>query len=487
MKASILKKEGSTVTLEVEAPATVVEEAYNKAYRQVVNRVNIPGFRKGKAPRHILERFYGAELIKEEAIREVLPKHYLQAVEDTAIEPVDDPEFDDIEFDLGKPLKFTAAVQVRPEVELGDYNDISVAFQAPSVTKEEVDYQFNLLLDRMAELRPLEEGATVEEGNYANCHVKGLGGSDNPLANMDDDLTYIEAGKPVGLLPGLSQALVGMKLGESKQFSAEFSLPKEETPEEPQETAESAEAAEAVDSSDEPAPEAEPAKVEFMVTLNEAYQKHLPEMEEFLKTIGHENDENAKKDLEERILKMRMDTARRLHTDEVEAKLVEMSSVDIPKAMIDHKAQTILERFAARLKDQGTDVDSYMKSSGRTPEDMRTEIEAQAAKEVKSELVLDAVASKEEIEVPEEMVDSVLESLAREANTEVGAMKTTLDVRGALEGLRKDLLRSHTLQKLVAEAASRAGTPLPEEPKPEDTQQEENEKANEATADEQML
>ncbi len=472
MKASILKKEGSTVTLEVEASATGVEEAYNKAYRQVVNRVNIPGFRKGKAPRHILERFYGAEIIKEEAIREVLPKHYMQAVEDTGIEPVDDPEFDDIEFDLGQPLKFKAAVQVRPDVELGDYNTISVAFNDPTVTDEEVDQQFNMLLDRMAELRPLEEGAAMEAGNYANCHVKGLGGSDNPLANMDDDLTYIEAGKPVGLLPGLSQALVGMKIGDSKKFSAEFSVPVKEAPEEPKEAEE---------------PKAEPAKVEFMVTLNEAYEKQLPEMEEFLKTIGHESQENAKKDLEERILKMRMDTARRLHTDEVEAKLVEMSSVDIPKAMIDHKAQTILERFAARLKDQGTDVDSYMQSSGRTPENMRTEIETQAEKEVKSELVLDAVASKEGITVPEEMVDSVIESLAREANTEVGAMKTTLDVRGALEGLRKDLLRSQTLQKLVVDAASRAGTPLPEEPKSGDTQQEGNEEENKAATDEQML
>ncbi|MGI6644047.1 MAG: trigger factor [Bacillota bacterium] len=465
MKVNVVKKEGSRVTLEVEAPASVVDEAYGKAYKSVVRRVNIPGFRRGKAPRHIVERFYGVEPLKEEAIRETLPGQYIKAVEEAGIEPVDDPEFDDIEFDLGKPLKFTASVDVRPEVQLGEYGSVSVPFETPQVTDEEVDRQFDLLRDRMSELRPLEEGVVLEAGHYANCHVKALEGGHNPLSGMDDDLTYIEVGNEYGLIPGLSQALVGMKSGESKEFTCVFPKPASESPPEVTDgtTPEKAED-EAV--SDETALD-EAALAKFVVTVKETYEKHLPEIDEVLKTIGQDTVEDAKKDIKQRITNMRLDMARRRHADEVETKVVEMSSVEIPRAMINRKAQEILERFAQRLKESGTDFDQYMRSSGRTPEDLTADIEKQAEKEVKTELVFDAIAVKEGIEVSEETVDKVVASLAQQARAELGAMKTTLDLRGALAGIRKDLARSEALHKISTEAAIRAGTPIPEaEPVP---------------------
>ncbi len=467
MQVSV-KKEGSKVSLEIEAPADVVEEAYQKAYKSIVRRVNIPGFRRGKAPLYLVERHVGEDVIKDEAIKDVLPSQYFEAVKEAGIDPVDDPEFVEVHFVRGEPLKFTAAVDVRPDVHLGDYRTLSEPFEAPKVTDEEVQRQFDVLRDRMSELRPLDEASHLEAGNYANCHVKGIEGDVPFFANMDEDFNYTQVGTDYGLIPGLSTALVGMKTGEQKEFIGVFpetapaaDAADKDAQESPPEEEDVQVTPEVASAGDAPEGEEKPERtVKFLVTVKETYQKLVPETEKVLKTMGQDTVEDAKAEIKRQILASRHDAARKQHAETVEKKAVEMSSVDIPKVMIIRRAQDILDRFASRLKESGTDLEHYMESSGRSVEDLRADVEKQAADEVKAELVFDAIAEKEQIEVSQEMLDGVIGSLAREAGREFGAMKTTLEFRGALDGLTRSLARGEALQKLSLEAAQRAGTPI---------------------------
>ena len=141
VKVSVEKLEGSKAALTVEAPASVVDTALDKAYKTVVKRVNVPGFRRGKAPRLILERHFGKEVLYEEAMKEALPEQYIEAVKETKIDPVDDPDFEDVIFKQGEPLTFKATVYVMPEVQLTDYSDVSVPYEAATVDDGEVDGQ----------------------------------------------------------------------------------------------------------------------------------------------------------------------------------------------------------------------------------------------------------------------------------------------------------------------------------------------------------
>jgi len=474
VKVSVEKMEGSMVSLEVEAPAEVVEEALEKAYRSLVKRVTVPGFRRGKAPRHLLERYVGKEAMADEAIRETLPRLYDQAIEEAKIEPVDDPEFDDIHFEKGEPLKFKAKVYVRPEVDLGDYKSISIPFETPTLTDEEVDRQFELLRERMADLRPLAEDTELAKGHYVTCHVKGIEGED-VRADIDQDLAYIEVGREIPLVPGLGEALIGMKKGETKEFTGVYKTKAEkadsgeesEAAKEASETpAEDAGAKAAPDSDAAPAnaKEAETSMTaKFSVAVKEVYEKHVPDDEEVLKNMNKATLDEAKKEIRERVMAMRLDMARKQYTDKVEDALIEKATLDIPRPMILQKAEDILHRFADRLREAGTDINRYLASSGRSAEELRADIERQAEQEVRRDLVLDALAEKEEIQVPQETIDRVVEALAIEAGREVGAVRTTLQLRGAMKSIERDLARVEVVRKLAEEVALRAGTPLPAE------------------------
>jgi trigger factor len=501
VKVSVEKKEGSVVSLEVEAPVEVVQEALDKAYRSMVKRVTVPGFRKGKAPRHLLERHVGKEALAEEAMRDTLPGLYEQAVEEAKIEPVDDPEFDDIHFEQGEPVKFKAQVYVRPEVVLGDYESISVPFENPTLTDEEVDSQFELLRERMADLRPLPEDAQLVQGNYVTCHVTGIEGEDFK-PEIDQDLNYVEVGGEIPMIPGLGEALIGMNKGETKEFVGVYRPQAENVPaddaavdaESDEEAAKAAETdaasentAEAADSEkgaasgtpedtvadpQEDAAEADPDSADedalpksakFSVTVKETYQKHIPDDEEVLKNMNKATLEEAKADLRQRIMAIKVDRARKQFTDKVEDAVIEKAAMDIPRVMILRRAEDILRRFDDRLKEAGTDLGNYLASSGRSVDELREEVENQARAEVRRDLALDALAEKEQIQVSQQTIDRVVEALAKEAGREVGTIRTTLQLRGAMASIEQDLARVEAVRKLAVEAALRAGTPFPAE------------------------
>lgn len=452
MKVTAEKIEGSRVVLTIEAPASVVDEALDKAYRRVVKRVNVPGFRRGKAPRYILERHVGKDALYEEAMKEVLPEQYEKAVEEAKIEPVSEPEFDDVDFKQGEPLRLKAAVYVRPEVRLDDYDELSIPYEVQEVTDEDVDQQISFLRERMAQLTPLSEDLALEKGDYATCHIKGLeGGSFKP--EIDQELSYVEVGSEYGIVPGLSEALLGMKKGESNEFSGTY-----------------------------PAKEGEePRTAEFSVEVKECYRKNLPSDEELVKNLAKESLDEVKEDIRKRLTSLREDLARRAHSQKVEEAVLSKATVEIPAVMIERREQELLRRFAERLQEANTSLDAYLNSTGKTVEELRKDIHEEAEKDVRRDLVLDAIADKENTQVPPEVIDEVVEAFARQTGSDAGTIKTTLQMRGALDNIVSDLRRVEVMKKLAVKAAEKAGTPLPlEEKKTEVVEEAEKATAQEA-------
>ena len=201
-------------------PYDIVNQAVQDAFRKLVRKVNIPGFRRGKTPRYIFERYYGKNELYAEAMETILPQQYIKAVEEAGIEPVAEPEFSDIQFQENEPLKFVASVYVRPEVKLEDYSNLEIPFEMPQVSQED-DEQIESLRERMAELRLLPDNEEVKEGNYVSCHIKGIEGGDIKV-DIDQDLEYLEVAKDLVYLPGLIDALKGMKKSETKQFESVY-------------------------------------------------------------------------------------------------------------------------------------------------------------------------------------------------------------------------------------------------------------------------
>lgn len=446
VKMNVDKLEGSKVSLSVESPASVVDEALDKAYKTVVRRINVPGFRRGKAPRHILERHFGKEVLYEEAMKNLLPDQYAEAVKEAKIEPVDDPDFDDVHFKQGEDLTFKATVHVRPAVTLEDYSGISIPYEVAQVTDDDVKAQMGYLKERMAELQPLEDDKALEDGNFATCHVKGIEGG-TFKADIDQDLSYAEVGKEYGIVPGLAAALKGMKKGETKEFTT-YPAAKAEEGESPKE------------------PEA-PKQAVFQVEVKDCYRKRMPTDEEFLKNLDKTTLDEVSEDLRARLTSVRADAARRQHNDKVEQAILEKATVEIPKVMIERQQETLLERFAQRLKEAGTNFDAYLRSTGRTAEDIYKEFVKDAERDVKRDLVLDAMSQKENIQVSEETINNVVETLAREMGKEVQAVRTTLEMRGALTNIERDVRRMEALKVIAARAAIAAGTPVPADPQPE--------------------
>lgn len=462
VKVSVEKKEDSKVSLSVEAPASVVDAALEKAYKTVVKKVNVPGFRRGKAPRYILERYYGKDVLYEEAMKDVLPEQYMEAVKEAKIEPVDEPSFDDVHFKQGEDLTFKATVYVRPEVTLEDYSDISVPYQAPEVTDEEVSEQIQYIKERTAELQPLPDDAVLEDGDYVICHVKGIEGGD-VKSDIDQDLSYVEVGREYGIVPGLADALKGMKKGEFKEFTGTYQVKADTTHEKDSEAGKEA----GKEQKTEKEAETASKTAKFKVEVKECYKKRLPTDEEVVKNLNKADMDEVKKDIRAQLLAVKTDAAKREHLAKVEEAILARATVSIPKVMIQRKQEDLVEQFAERLQNSGSSLDKFLKSTGHSIEDLLKDYEEDAQRSVKRELVLDAVSEKENIKASQDTINSVIETLARETGKDVEAVKTTLELRGTMEGLSRDLNRAEVLKQLSLRAAQKAGTPLPAESAPE--------------------
>ncbi|GFR39074.1 trigger factor [Insulibacter thermoxylanivorax] len=417
-----IEKNRGVLTVEVESERFL--QALDKAFKKVAPKVVVPGFRKGKVPRAIFEKRFGVESLYQDAIDILLPEAYMEAVKEADITPVDQPEINIEQIGKGEPFKFTATVDVKPEVELGEYKGIEVQDQEVKVTAEDVEEELKRMQERHAELVVLEEGEAAQEGDTAVIDFEGFKDGEAFEGGKGENYSLVLGSNT--FIPGFEDQVIGMKKGEEKEIHVTF-------PE------------------DYHSEELAGQPVVFKVKVNDIKRKVLPELDdEFAKDVSEfETLEELKKDIEETLRKRREEEKQRYVENTVVEKAAEAAQVDIPQGMIRTEIDNMLRDFELRIRQQGLTLDLYYQFTGQNEDALREQMRPDAEKRVRNFLVLEAIAKAENLTVSDEEFEEELKKLAELYQRPVDELRDIFTANGYLEELRTDLLTRKSVQFLV--------------------------------------
>jgi trigger factor len=419
------KQEGNQGLLTIEVPAEEVNAALDKAFAKVVKQINVPGFRKGKMPRPMFEKRFGAEALYQDALEILVPTAYDKAIDEAGIIPVDFPEIAGTEgFEKGKAFTFTATVTVKPEPKLGEYKGLEVTKLATEVTAEEIDAQIEEQLAKKAELEIKEEGA-VENGDTAVIDFEGFVGEEAFEGGKGEGYA-LEIGSG-SFIPGFEEQLVGVKAGETKDVLVTF-------PEEYH------------------AAELAGKEAKFVVTVHEIKTKVTPELnDEFAKEIDPEVSslEELRAKLTEAAKANKEAEAEGTLRDDLVEKAAELTEVEVPQGMINTELDRMVQEFGQRLQMQGMNLDLYYQFSGQNEEALREQMTADAEVRVRIALTLEAIAKAEAIEVTQEDIDAELAGMAAQFGMTNDQILAAL---GGTSMLENDIRTKKTVELLVENA-----------------------------------
>lgn len=415
------KQEGNEGVLTVEVDAETFNKALDDAFKKVVKQVSIPGFRKGKVPRGLFEQRFGVESLYQDALDILLPVEYPKAIDEAGIEPVDRPEIDVEKIEKGESLIFTAKVTVKPEVKLGDYKGLNVEKDDTSVSDEDVQEELKAMQNRQAELVVKEEGA-IENGDTVVLDFEGFVDGEAFEGGKAENYS-LEVGSG-SFIPGFEEQLVGLEAGAEKDVEVTF-------PEEYH----------AEDLAGKPAV--------FKVKIHEIKAKELPTLDdEFAKDVDEEVEtiaeltEKTKKRLEE----AKENEAEGKLREELVAKASENAEVDVPQAMVDTELDRMMKEFEQRLQMQGMNLELYFQFSGQDEDALKEQMKEDAAKRVKSNLTLEAIAAAEDLQVSDEEVEEELSKMAEAYNMPIENIKQAI---GSTEAMKEDLKVRKAIDFLV--------------------------------------
>ncbi len=414
MRTSTLPLEGNQVRLTVEVDEEEVREAEEEALRRLARDARIPGFRPGRVPRRLLEARLGSKGVREEALRDLLPRTYADAVEEAELDVIAAPELDITSGQEAGPVVYDALVEVRPRVSVAGYEGLVVTLPRLDPTPEEVDAQVDRLREQFAELREVERPAA--DGDYVTVDVHGTR-SGAPVEGLTaDDLVY-EVGTG-GIAAGVDERLRGAVAG------SRFELDAEDAP-------------------------GGPARLEL--TVRQVREKVLPPADDAFASDASEFDtiDELRADLARRVGELRrMQAGVELRERALEA-LVELVADEPPAVLVREEAEHLMRDFALRLSRQRATVEEYLAATGRTGDDLAAEFEEQAKKQVKADLALRAVAEAEGIDVEESELDEEIARLAAFQKQPPGRVRATLEQGGRMAGLRSQLRTAKALAWLV--------------------------------------
>ena len=425
MAANWEKVENNQGVLTVEVDASQVDAALDQAFKKVVKKVQVPGFRKGKVPRKIFEARFGVESLYQDALDILLPTAYGQAVQETGIEPVDRPEVDVEQMEQGKSLIFKATVTVKPEVKLGDYKNLTIEEKEFNVTDEDLDAELKKMQERHAELVTVEEGA-AQNGDMAVIDFEGFQDGVAFEGGKAEDYT-LELGSGT-FIAGFEEQVVGMNIGEEKEINVTF-------PEEYH------------------SPNLAGKEAVFKVKLNSLKRKNLPALDdEFAKDVSEfdtleELKADTRKKLEEKAAKDKDLYIR----EQLVLKAAENAEIDLPAVMIEHELDQMVNEFGQRLQFQGMTLDLYYQFSGMDESQLRDQLRNDAVSRVRTALTLEAIGKAENIEVQEEDVNEELEKLAGMYGRPADELRKIFTAQDGLAALKRDVQTRKTVDFLVAE------------------------------------
>ena len=413
------KLEKSRVALTIETSAEEFEAAVNKAYLKMRGKINVPGFRVGKAPRKIIEKMYGAEVFYEEAVNIILPDAYEAAVKEQELEVVGYPQVE-LESCTKDGVVFKCTVAVYPEVKLGQYKGLEAPKAEVKVVAADVNARLKEMADRNSRLGSVERA--VKKGDTADIDFEGF---DNGVAfdggkgeNFD-----LEIGSG-SFVPGFEDQLIGMKAGEEKDIDITF--PENYTP------------------------ELAGKPVVFHVKVNEVKEKQVPAIDdEFAKDVSEfDTLKDLKADIKKKLTAERTESAQRAFEDVLMAKVAEGIEADIPEEMVELQAERMMEQFKQQLASQGIPFDQYLKMTNTAEADFRKQAQGPAADQVKMDLAVEAIIKAEGLEASDEDVESEMKSVAEKYGMDLDTVKKYLRP----EDVKEQVIREKVV-KLVADSA----------------------------------
>ena len=429
MSVQVEKLEKNMAKLTVEVPAEEVEKALQAAYMKEKNKISIPGFRKGKVPRAMIEKMYGAAVFYEEAANILIQDNYAAAMEESKEDIVSRPTIDIVQIESGKPFIFTAEVAVRPEVTLGKYKGVQVTKIDTTVTDEEVEAALEKEQQKNSRTvtvtdRPVANGDTAVidfEGFVDGIAFEGGKGENHPL----------EIGSH-SFIDTFEDQLVGHNSGDEVEVNVTF-------PEKYQ----------AADLAGKPAV--------FKVKINEIKAKELPELNDEFASEVSEFDTLAeyKEDLRKHLEVEKENEAKRTKEDEAIKKIIDKSTMEIPEAMIETQCENMINEFAQRIAQSGLSMEQYMQFSGMTIDGLKEQVRPEAETRIKSSLVLEQIAKEENIEVSEDEINAEVEKMAAQYGMEADKLKEYLG-EAEKESIKRDLSVTKAVDLIMENVKERA-------------------------------
>ncbi len=425
MSVQVEKLEKNMAKLTIEVDAAQFEDAMKKAFNKNKNKFNIPGFRKGKAPRAMIEKMYGEGIFYEDAADEAINATCMQAMDESGLEIVSRPEVAVEQIGTDKPFIYTALVAVRPEVILGEYKGIEVEKADASVTAEDVEAELKKVQEQNARLLNVED-RPVADGDKTVIDFEGfVDGKPFDGGKAEDyDLTIGSH----SFIDTFEEQLIGRNIGEECEVNVTF-------PEEYH------------------APELAGKPATFKVTVKEIKVKELPALDdEFAGEVSEfETMDEYKKDIEAKILERKQKEAATENENRVVDKVAANASLEIPDKMVESQIDNMVQDTARRMQGQGLSMDMYMKYTGMTMDSMRDQMRPQALKRIQTRLVLEEVVKAENIQVPDERLDEEIAKMAAAYQMESDKLKEYMSDRDK-EQMKEDLAVQEAVDFLVAEA-----------------------------------
>ena len=414
-------------TLKITAPAADVNAGFKKAVQKIANQVNIPGFRKGKAPRAIIEMHYGKEAVKQEAFEEVANKAYSEALEQEKLIPVSDPKVEESTFEEGKDMELTIKVTLKPEPELGEYKGLHVDKKEAEVTDEQVEAQIKDLMSRDAKMVVAEEGAVIEKGDFAIIDFAGTVDGE-PFSGGEGKGYPLEVGSN-SFIPGFEDQLVGLSKGDSTDVEVTF----------PEEYF---------------VKELAGKEAVFKVNIQDVKRKELPELND--EYVASKTDfktvEELRANYKERMQKAAEANAKAEYEHELIDLAVANAKFSVPEIMIEDKISQMVDEMKMSLESRKMSLDMYMQYTGLDMAKIRENQRPVAEENVKTDLVLDAIAKAEDIQVDMADVDAEIAAISAQHGAAPEEVKKIIKGNGTMGLLLANILRRKAAHVVIDSA-----------------------------------
>lgn len=406
------------VELKIEVGTDKVAQAIDTVYRELAKTTSVPGFRKGKVPRKILERYVSPESVRQRAVEIMVPQAYQDALEQEDIQPYADPELEIVQFEADQPFIFKATVPLPPTVELGEYKGIEVQRPQVTVTDEDIDTQLKYLQESRASTEKVE-GRGIQQDDIVVAEVSSqVEGEEKSSPRR----SLIEVGSNV---EGFDENILGMESGQRRTFAIRY-------PE---------------DYGDE---RLAGKNVEFDISVEAIRERHVPELnDEFAKSLGEfETLADLREEIKNRLTKSREESAESEVEEKIVNEIVARSKVCYPEVLVEHEMHHDIEDLMERLERQGLTIDQYLERTGRSRDDLLAEYREAAERRLRTGLVLGEIIEKEGIEVSDEEVQAEVDRMIAESKASAEAVEQYIEATGGRKRIRNSLLTRKVLDYL---------------------------------------